>query len=103
MRSDQNMSFLQLVKKYLPIDDDSDDELLIEYIEDGKAYLDDIAGRKLDYAVHGLPRSLLLDYCRYARSQALEVFDHNFASDLLMLHMSQFDSLEDDEVTSDAD
>lgn len=94
MRDNRNQKLLQIVKKYLVIDDeDSDtDDLLIEYIEGGKKYLDDIAGCKLDYYSFGLPRSLLLDYCRYARSQALEVFGQNYAGELLKLNLQQYDS-----------
>ena len=93
MRDNKNQKLLQIVKKYLVIDDEDKDadDLLIEYIEGGKRYLDDIAGHTLDYFSFGLPRSLLLDYCRYARSQALEVFGQNYSGELLKLHMMQFD------------
>lgn len=93
MRDNKNQKLLQIVKKYLVIDDEDKDadDLLIEYIEGGKRYLDDIAGCQLDYFSFGLPRSLLLDYCRYARSQALEVFGQNYSGELLKLHMMQFD------------
>lgn len=93
MRDNKNQKLLQIVKKYLVIDDEDKDadDLLIEYIEGGKRYLDDIAGCSLDYFSFGLPRSLLLDYCRYARSQALEVFGQNYSGELLKLNMMQYD------------
>lgn len=100
---DTKESLKESIKRYLRIDDDEDDDLIINFIENGESHLDDIAGSPQDYSVHGLPRSILYDYVRYAYSQALEVFDHNFCSDLLMLHMKQFDNLKDDGDGSDAD
>lgn len=62
--------------------------LLQGYIDRGKSRLDAIAGSPQDYDVEGLPRALLLDYCRYADAQALEVFEHNFRGELISLNLA---------------
>ena len=85
------------VKKYLHIDWDSDDTVITGYIDRGISYLDNIAGIDQDYTVDALPRQLLFDYCRYANSQALEVFATNFQAELMELHLFN------QEVTTDAD
>lgn len=79
------------VKSYLHItwQDDNTDKNIREYINNGESRLQDVAGvSSLDFAIKGLPRSLLFDYCRYANSQALEMFEKNFASELLDLNLS---------------
>lgn len=81
------MTLLETVKAYLKITWDSDDELLTGYIERGKARLNQIAGTELDFDSEGQPRALLLDYVRYANSQALEVFEKNFEAELVELHI----------------
>lgn len=80
---------LGAVKNYLDItyEDDQTDEKLKGIIERGKAYLDDVAGEKQDYEKEEAPRMLLLDYCRYARDSALELFEENFGADLRSLRM----------------
>lgn len=93
------------VKDYLNItwQDDKTDKKITGYINRGKAHLQKIAGVPLDFTKEDLPRSLLLDYCRYANSQALEVFDKNFESDLLELNLSnQFATPEELKIISAA-
>lgn len=79
---------LDAVKAYLKItwQDDATDAEITGYINRGMKRLQDIAGASLDFTVEDQPRALLLDYCRYARSQALEVFEKNFQAELLDLH-----------------
>jgi hypothetical protein len=81
---------LDAVKSYLKItwQDDATDAEITGYIKRGMARLQQIAGAPLDFTEEGQPRALLLDYCRYARSQALEVFEKNFEAELLDLHFS---------------
>ena len=81
------MALLDDVKSYLHVSWEEDDDLIRGYIRRGQSRLNNIAGYELDYQAEGLPRALLLDYCRYANAQALEVFEQNFASELLTLHM----------------
>lgn len=81
---------LVAVKQYLKItwtDADTDAEVT-GYINRGMACLQQIAGAPLDFKKEDQPRALLLDYCRYARSQALEVFEKNFQAELLDLNLS---------------
>lgn len=97
---------LTAVKSYLHITWTDDDEMLTGFISRGKARLDDIAGTALDYEKEGQPRALLLDYCRYANAQALEVFEKNFSSELLTLHLdtqTQLALSEDKDEDTDTD
>jgi len=82
-------SLLEDVRNYLHITwvDETTDKNLTGFINRGKARLQVIAGVSLDFTVEELPKSLLLDYCRYANSQALEMFEKNFASELMSLHI----------------
>lgn len=83
-------ALLNDVKDYLNItwQDDRTNKKITSYINRGMARLQFIAGAPLDFEKEDLPRSLLLDYCRYANSQALEVFESNFQSELLELSFS---------------
>lgn len=79
------------IKSYLHLDwmtESSDISRLRGMIDRGKARLNSIAGQALNFDVEGLPRSLLFDYVRYANSQALEVFETNFQSELLSLNIN---------------
>lgn len=77
---------LEDLKEYLNItyEDPVTDRTLEGALERGKSILDDYAGAALDYE-EGLPRQLLFDYCRYARSHAAEMFETNFRHDLISL------------------
>lgn len=81
---------LDAVKSYLNItwQDTATDTKITGYINRGMARLQKIAGVPLDFTKEEQPRTLLLDYCRYANSQALEVFEKNFVSELLDLNLS---------------
>lgn len=81
---------LDAVKGYLKItwQDAATDGEVTGYINRGMARLQKIAGAPLDFTAEDQSRALLLDYCRYARSQALEVFEKNFEEELLDLNLS---------------
>lgn len=81
---------LDAVKAYLKItwQDEPTDIEITGYINRGMARLQHIAGASLDFTIEDQPRALLLDYCRYARSQALEVFEKNFEAELMDLNFS---------------
>lgn len=85
------MALLEDVKIYLNItwDDENTDKKLEGIIERGKRYLDTIAGEKLDYTAEDKPKELLLDYCRYVRSNALEEFQNNYLHELLSLQIDE--------------
>lgn len=93
------------VKSYLHITwkDENTDNNLKGFINRGMARLTDIAGvLSLDFTAEEQPKTLLLDYCRYANSQALEMFEKNFASELLSLHIKcQVESMEDENENQD--
>ena len=75
---------LQDTRNYLDItyeDNDTDVKLL------GADYLDRVAGTPQDYDTDSTAKSLLLDYCRYARNNALELFEQNFRAELIMLRI----------------
>ncbi|WP_411680427.1 hypothetical protein [Clostridium thailandense] len=78
------------VKSYLHINwqDEDTDIKLKGFINRGMTRLTDIAGVSfLDFTKEDQPKMLLLDYCRYANSHALEMFEKNFESELLSLHI----------------
>ncbi len=78
------------IKCYLHItwEDEITNKNLTGMIKRGMAYLQDIAGMPtLVFTEEDIEKSLLIDYCRYANSQALEMFEKNFQSDLLSLHL----------------
>lgn len=77
------------VKNYLDItwEDVEGDEKLTGILARGMAFLDGVAGKKLDYEAESLPRALLFDYTRYVRANALELFSQNFKQELITLRI----------------
>lgn len=75
------------VRDYLNItwQDPITDKKITGIIKRGMKYLDKTAGEDLDYSTEDKPKELLLDYCRYVRSNALEQFQNNYLSELLSL------------------
>lgn len=82
---------LDAVKNYLDITwvDCTGDEKLSGIIARGMKYLDNAAGAELDYTEEDKPRELLMDYCRYVRSNALDEFQTNYLPELLSLQIRQ--------------
>ena len=58
---------------------------IIRMIESGKAYLADKFGAPIDYDTDKQALELLISYCRYARSNAIEQFPHDFLSEITAL------------------
>ena len=87
---------LSEIKAYLKVTWDDEDAALTGIVKRGMARLTDIAGAPLDFSIDEMPKSLLFDYCRYATSNALEMFETNFSSELLSLHIKTQVSLESD-------
>lgn len=99
MSAEELQSLLQDVKDYLCItwDDEKTDKNLTGIIKRGMAHLTKIAGvSELDFLSEDTPRELLFDYCRYANSQALEVWEINFQSELLSFHLEYQARLQED-------
>lgn len=78
---------LQEVKEYLKITWDDEDANLTSIIARGKAYLNDLTGVELDFTEVDQPKSLLLDYCRYAYNNASEYFEDNYQKEILRLQL----------------
>lgn len=78
---------LEDVKNYLDITwkDDATDKKVEEYVRSGMKYLNDRAGYCIDYSWPGDGRTLLMDYARYVRDGALDVFENNYRHILLAL------------------
>lgn len=91
MTESEKTQLLQDIKDYLKItwNDEATDKNLSGMMNRGMAYLNNIAGAPLDFVAEDLSKQLLLDYCRYANSQALEMFSINFRCELSWLHYSQ--------------
>lgn len=51
-------------------------------ISSGSAYLEDKFGRPIDFLEDKIALDLLISYCRYGRSNAIEQFEHDFKSNL---------------------
>lgn len=73
------------VKNYLNItwDDDATDKKVSGLIASGMIYLNAKYGEDADYTADGMPRTLLMEYVRYARDSALDVFENNYQALLL--------------------
>lgn len=73
-------ALLPMIKSYLQItwEDASTDSRVTGLIEDGIVYIDRLLGSPGDYTVPGQPRTLLKEYVRYARDEALDVFENNY-------------------------
>lgn len=75
------------VKNYLNItwDDEATDAKVSGLIASGMVYLDLKYGETADYTADGMPRTLLMEYVRYARDSALDVFESNYQALLLSM------------------
>lgn len=80
---------LKEVKNYLRITWRDEDIKLTKIIARGKDYLQNLTGTELDFEKEGQPKSLLLDYCRYAYNNALEYFEENFHKEILRLQLQE--------------
>ena len=91
------MALLDEVKNYLDItyQDNQTDLKILGIIDRGKKYLNRVAGKELNFDIEDKPKELLLDYCRYVRSNALEMFQKNYLHELLSLQIdSEVDAYE---------
>lgn len=81
------MQLLADVKNYLNItwDDEATDEKVRGLIASATVYLNSKGGGALDYENDGLPRTLMMEYVRYMRDEALDVFENNYKSMILAM------------------
>lgn len=86
-RNDIPAQLLEDIKNHLDItwDDDATDRKMRGIIAAGMAYLDQKAGGEQDYEADGTPRALLAEYSRYARDNALDVFENNYRALILAM------------------
>ena len=86
-RKDLPDGLVEDVKNYLNItwDDDATDKKVSGIIASGMMYLNGKAGAEMDYIADGAARTLLFEYSRYMRDDALDVFDNNYLSLLLSM------------------
>lgn len=80
---------LEELKSYLKITWSDEDSYLEGIIARGKEYLKDLTGTELDFETDGQPKSLLLNYCRYAYNNAIEYFEENFQREILRLQLKE--------------
>lgn len=87
-RQEVPYSLLVDVKNYLDItwSDAATDTKIRGLIASASVYLDGKLGES-DYEKDGTPRTLLMDYVRYARDSALDVFENNFQALILGAQM----------------
>ena len=67
----------------IPWDDEATDTKISGLIAAGMVYLNGKYGEEADYTADGMPRTLLMEYVRYARDSALDVFENNFQALIL--------------------
>lgn len=63
--------------------DEQTDLKLASILAEGMAYIDNKLGEPGDYEAPGYSRLLLMEYARYARDEALDVFEQNYLALLL--------------------
>lgn len=82
---EQRGTLLPDIKNYLDITwaDDALDRKIWDIIMAGMLYLDSKIGAEQDYTAPGLARALLMDYVRYTRDGAADIFEHNYLHLLL--------------------
>lgn len=85
--SERLAALLGDVRNYLDItwEDEATDRKLAGLIAAGMAYLDDKAGEEQDYLQARYGRTLLMEYVRYARDGAADVFENNYRHLLLAM------------------
>lgn len=78
---------LAAVKNHVDVtwEDEATDRKYRELISQGMVYLDGKYGAPAQYGWPGLPRTLLMEYVRYARDSALDVFENNYMSMILAM------------------
>lgn len=87
----QPSELLNDVKNYLNITwtDEATDAKISGLIASGIFYINDKAGSQQDYSAAGYGRTLLLEYVRYARDEALDVFENNYRSFILAMQNNE--------------
>ena len=92
------------VKNYLNItwSDSATDAKIRGIIASGMMYLNGKAGAEMDYQADGAARTLLFEYARYMRDEALDVFENNYLPMILAMRHERMvkDYVQETEQTS---
>ena len=67
---------------HITLADETMQKKIKDIMQRGKARIEKIGGKQLDFAENQRARELLFSYCRYGRSNAIEQFEHDFSSQL---------------------
>lgn len=102
-RTEVPSDLLESVKNYLNItwSDSATDDNVRGMIASASVYLDGKGGETLDYEEDGLPRTLLMEYVRYMRDSALDVFETNYTAQILAMQNERL--IADVEITDKAE
>ena len=75
------------IKNYLNItwDDQAENSKIINLVNSGISYINSKYGGTADYYSPGFPRTLIFEYVRYARDNALDVFEQNYTAMILAM------------------
>ena len=65
--------------------DEATDQKIRGLIASATVYLDGKGGAAMDYEEDGMPRMLMMEYVRYARDEALDVFENNYRDQILAM------------------
>lgn len=86
-RAKVSETLLADVKNYLNItwEDEATDNKIRGLIASAASYLNSKGGGTQDYEADGLPRTLLFEYVRYMRDEALDVFENNYLQLILAM------------------
>lgn len=84
MTEETKKTLLQTVLNDLDItfEDEALKKKIDRLIDSGTAYLEDKFGKTVDFLADKIALELLISYCRYGRSNAIEQFEHDFKSNL---------------------
>lgn len=78
---------LTAIKLEFRIEGDEDDGLLEQYIRQGKARLNSLAGGELNFDDEDT-KTLLINYVRYAYNQVPELFLENFSDEVAQMQIN---------------
>lgn len=82
------------VKAYCQIywDDEATERKIRGLIATGMIYINGKLGGEMDYNKDGMHRQLLMDFVRYGRDDALDVFENNYLSMIIGTQLGGVDS-----------
>lgn len=84
---EKKVNTLNDIKKHLRVTWSYQDEEIQSIIDEGKAFIEDICGSS-DFNTIGPAFTMLRNYCRYAWSGSVELFEENYKRQLLRLQLS---------------